>query len=76
MNIPELSQRQKKRFEKQVRELLKDENAKEAISGWDGTILWGLNNSPHLSGFKKEKLHDKLASGYNALMEHLINNTI
>jgi hypothetical protein len=76
MNDLELSQRQKKRFEKQVRELLKDENAKEAIAGWDGTILWGLTNKPHLTGFKKEKLRDKLASDYNALLEHLMDRTI
>ncbi len=44
MQIMELSQRQKKRFEKQVRELLKDENAKDAITLWDGTILWDLKN--------------------------------
>ena len=76
MNNLELSQRQKKRFEKQVRELLKDENAKEAIAGWDGTILWDLINKPHLAGFKKEKLRDKVAANYNALMEHLLNGTI
>jgi hypothetical protein len=76
MNILELSQRQKKRFEKQIRELLKDKNAKEAIAGWDGTILWGLNNKPYLTGFKKEKLRDGLASDYTALIEHLLNRTI
>ncbi len=76
MNDLTLSQRQKKRFEKRVRELLKDENAKEAIAGWDGTILWGLTNKPYLSGFKKEKLRDKLVANYNTLIENLLNGTI
>jgi hypothetical protein len=72
MNILELSQRQKKRFENQARELLKNENAKDAIVWWDGTILWDLNNKPHLAGFKKEKLRDAVAADYNTLMEQLV----
>lgn len=76
MQILELSQRQKKRFETKVRELLKDENAKDATAWWDGTILWDLNNKPHLAGFKKEKLRDTVATDYNALMEQLANGTI
>ena len=72
----ELSQRQKKRFQKQVRELLKAEKAKDAIAARDGTILWALTNKPYLAEFKKEKLHDSLATDYNTLIEQLNNGTI
>ena len=67
----EISQRQKKRFEKQVRDILKDEKVKEAIERWDGTILWDLTGKPHLPGFKKEKLYGESAIHYESLLTRL-----
>jgi hypothetical protein len=74
--MPEISQRQRKRFETQVREILKDERATEATARWDGTILWDLNGKPHLPGFKKEKLQGECAAFYDSLLSNLAKGTI
>ncbi len=76
MSKPKLTPEQKKSFEKQFRGLVKHEKAKEAIFGWDGTILWDLADIPHMSGFKREKLREKLAVDYTALMNRLSNRSI
>jgi hypothetical protein len=76
MNKPKLTAAQKKSFEKQFRELVKHEKAREAILYWDGTILWDLVDVPHMPGFKREKLREKLAVDYTALINRLSNRSI
>ena len=75
---PALTEEQKKSFEEQFNTIANNPDAKIAVVEWDGTFRWidGADTLPFMPGFKREKLHGKLAHDYVTLLNKLTHRTI